>query len=160
MFDSDQLVSLLSDQLNASRDEETLFIGIQSSGVYVQDCILEALHISGPKYSIGVGFHRDDFGIRGLAGNKQGAQMPPDVASKHIVLIDDVIQSGRTARAAINVLFDYGRPASIRLAVLIDRGGRELPIEPQFCASRTDIDKHKRIEISPNAVGGLAINVA
>ncbi len=160
MFDSDQLVSLLSDQLDASRDEETLFIGIQSSGVYVQDCILEALNISGPKYSIGVSFHRDDFGIRGLSGSKQGAQMPPDVASKHIVLIDDVIQSGRTARAAINVLFDYGRPASIRLAVLIDRGGRELPIEPQFCASRTDVDKHKRIEISPNAVGGLAINVA
>jgi pyrimidine operon attenuation protein/uracil phosphoribosyltransferase len=160
MFDSDQLVSLLSDQLDASRDEETLFIGIQSSGVYVQDCIFEALNISSPKYSIGVGFHRDDFGIRGLAGNKQGAQMPPDVASKHIVLIDDVIQSGRTARAAINVLFDYGRPASIRLAVLIDRGGRELPIEPQFCASRTDVDKHKRIEISPTAVGGLAINVA
>ena len=121
---------------------------------------MEALNISGPKYSIGVGFHRDDFGIRGLAGSNQGAQMPPDVASKHIVLIDDVIQSGRTARAAINVLFDYGRPASIRLAVLIDRGGRELPIEPQFCASRTDVDKHKRIEISPNAVGGLAINVA
>jgi pyrimidine operon attenuation protein/uracil phosphoribosyltransferase len=85
--------------------------------------------------------------------------MPPDVASKHIVLIDDVIPSGRTARAAINVLFDYGRPASIRLAVLIDRGGRELPIEPQFCACRTDVDKHKRIEIFPNAVGGLAINV-
>ena len=160
MFDSDQLVSLLCDQLDASRDEETLFIGIQSSGVYVQDCVLEALNISGPKYSIGVGFYRDDFGIRGLAGNKQGAQMPPDVTSKHIVLVDDVIQSGRTARAAINVLFDYGRPASIRLAVLIDRGGRELPIEPQFCASRTDIDQHKRIEISPNAVGGLAINVA
>jgi pyrimidine operon attenuation protein/uracil phosphoribosyltransferase len=83
--------------------------------------------------------HRDDFGSRGLALAGRGSdatQLPFEIDGRHIVLVDDVLYTGRTIRAVVNELFDFGRPASVTLAVLVDRGGRELPIEAAFAASR------------------------
>jgi pyrimidine operon attenuation protein/uracil phosphoribosyltransferase len=81
--------------------------------------------------------HRDDFGsARGLASGTDATQLPFDIDGRHIVLIDDVLYTGRTIRAVLNELFDFGRPASVTLAVLVDRGGRELPIAAAFAAAK------------------------
>ena len=85
---------------------------------------------------LGVSFYRDDYAKKGLKAGARRSALPFDVAGARIVLIDDVLYTGRSTRAAINELFDYGRPASIELAVLVDRGGRELPIEPAYVGAR------------------------
>ena len=94
-----------------------------------------------------VSFYRDDFNQRGLHNETKPSQIPFDVQDKHILLIDDVFYTGRTIRAAMNELFDYGRPASITLAVLVNRGGRELPIAPQISAFNTEIEASKNLQL-------------
>ena len=87
---------------------------------------------------IDVSFYRDDYSTTGLKGGSRRTELPFDVNGATIVLVDDVLYTGRSVRAAVNELFDFGRPARIELAVLIDRGGRELPIEPTYCGARLD----------------------
>lgn len=88
---------------------------------------------------VNVSLHRDDFASKGLHGHSAPTQLPFDIAGRRILLIDDVLYTGRTIRAAINELYDYGRPASVELAVLVDRGGRELPFSARFAAAHVDM---------------------
>jgi pyrimidine operon attenuation protein/uracil phosphoribosyltransferase len=88
--------------------------------------------------------HRDDFSQRGLAAAAQQTQLDFDVNGAHVILLDDVLYTGRTIRAVLNELFDYGRPASVRLAVLVDRGGRELPVQADFAAARVACRRRSR----------------
>jgi pyrimidine operon attenuation protein/uracil phosphoribosyltransferase len=102
--------------------------------------------------------HRDDFSQRGLSISAH-TTLPFDVNGAHVLLIDDVLYTGRTLRAVLNELFDHGRPASVRLAVLVDRGGRELPIEAQFVAARVQMGADESLSLARDAAGQLSFVV-
>ncbi|MGB1091910.1 MAG: bifunctional pyr operon transcriptional regulator/uracil phosphoribosyltransferase PyrR, partial [Oceanobacter sp.] len=108
----------------------------------------QQLAIDTPLYSVDISFYLDDFTRNGLHPQVKGSELPDSIEDRHIILIDDVIMSGRTTRAAINELFDYGRPASITLACLIDIGQRELPFQPDIVAVRLQLASNERIKIS------------
>jgi pyrimidine operon attenuation protein / uracil phosphoribosyltransferase len=112
----------------------TVLVGIHSGGAWIARRLRELLGLTSEVGLIDVSFYRDDFGEKGLHPQVKPTSIPFDVEGRPIILVDDVLFTGRTTRAAINELFDYGRPANIKLAVLADRGGRELPICAEFCA--------------------------
>jgi pyrimidine operon attenuation protein/uracil phosphoribosyltransferase len=103
--------------------------------------------------------HRDDFAQRGLAGAGQQTQLGFDVNGAHILLLDDVLYTGRTIRAVLNELFDYGRPASVALAVLVDRGGRELPVQADYAASRVALSPDQTLELARADNGKFSFKV-
>ena len=103
--------------------------------------------------------HRDDFSSRGLAAGIEPTRLPFEVTGRRIVLIDDVLYTGRTIRAAINELFDFGRPASVVLAVLVDRGGREMPIQPDFAAVTLELPAQRRLSLLRDESGGFAFDL-
>ncbi len=129
--------------------------GITSGGAWLAERLQRDLGLSGNAGVISSAMHRDDFAQRGLS---MGAQtvLPFDVNGAHVILVDDVLYTGRTLRAVINELFDYGRPASVQLAVLADRGGRELPIEAQVCAATVNMPAGQRLELARDADGRLS----
>jgi len=102
--------------------------------------------------------HRDDFSRRGMTAGAQ-TQIAFDVNEAHIILLDDVLFTGRTIRAVINELFDFGRPASVKLAVLVDRGGRELPIQADFCAARVALPATQSLALARSDAGVFSFNV-
>lgn len=110
----------------------TALVGIHTGGVWLAQRLHAALKISHPLGSLDVSFYRDDFGKIGLHAQTKSSDIPFDVEGRDIIVVDDVLFTGRTIRAAMNELFDYGRPASIKLACLVDRGGRELPVSADF----------------------------
>ena len=110
-------------------------VGIASGGVWLAERLQADLKLTGKTGTLSSSMHRDDFAKRGLASSSQ-TQLPFDVNGAHLVVVDDVLYTGRTLRAVINELFDYGRPASVKLVVLVDRGGRELPIQPDLAIAR------------------------
>jgi len=112
--------------------QNTAIVGIHSGGVWVAQRLHHDLALPGRVGSLDISFYRDDFGRIGLHPQVKPSDIPFDVAGASILLVDDILFTGRTIRGAMNVLFDYGRPARIDLAVLIDRGGRELPVEARF----------------------------
>ena len=114
---------------------DTRLVGITSGGAWLVERLQRDLGFSGKPGVISSAMHRDDFAKRGLASSAQ-TQLPFDVNGAHILILDDVLYTGRTLRAVINELYDYGRPASVKLAVLVDRGGRELPVQADFAAAR------------------------
>ncbi|MDQ6981554.1 MAG: bifunctional pyr operon transcriptional regulator/uracil phosphoribosyltransferase PyrR [Mariprofundus sp.] len=124
----DQMASEIADRV---AETEVCLIGIQRGGAKVADVIQQRLEQAGSSVCRGnldISFYRDDLDTIGPNPEVRPSDLPFDVSGKHIWLVDDVLYTGRTIRAAMDVLFDYGRPASIRLAVLVDRGGRQLPI--------------------------------
>jgi len=129
--------------------------GITSGGAWLAERLQRDLELAGDAGVISSSMHRDDFAQRGLAVSAQTV-LPFDVNGAHVVLIDDVLYTGRTLRAVINELFDYGRPASVQLAVLVDRGGRELPIEANVCAATATVPAGQRLELARDADGRLS----
>lgn len=111
-------------------------VGVHSGGVWLARRLHADLGLQTPAGSLSSAFHRDDYDRRKLPSEIHGTELPFEVAGADIILVDDILYTGRTVRAALNEIFDYGRPARVRLAVLIDRGGRELPIEADFCGTR------------------------
>ncbi|MBK3018849.1 bifunctional pyr operon transcriptional regulator/uracil phosphoribosyltransferase PyrR, partial [Klebsiella pneumoniae] len=103
--------------------------------------------------------HRDDFGSKGMSATTDHTRLPFDINDRHVLLIDDVLYTGRTTRAVINELFDFGRPASVTLAVLVDRGGRELPIEPAFSAARVALAPEQRLRLAKDTDGRFSFDV-
>jgi len=130
--DAEQLLDALTDQMRAEVGPDTGLIGIYTGGVWLAERLHRALKLEVPLGTLDVSFYRDDYGKIGLHRDVKRSHIPFDVEGRHLVLVDDVLYTGRTIRAAMNELFDYGRPASIRLAALVDRGGRELPIAAQY----------------------------
>jgi pyrimidine operon attenuation protein/uracil phosphoribosyltransferase len=114
-------------------------VGIHTGGVWLAERLREELKIEQPVGVLDVSFYRDDFASGGLAPDVKPSRIPFEVAGQDLLLIDDVLYTGRTTRAAMNELFDYGRPARIDLAVLIDRGGRELPIAAQVIGRTLEV---------------------
>lgn len=130
------------------QDPQTVLVGVWSGGAWLAERLARDLGLSQPHGVISSALHRDDFGSRGMASTKDATHLPFEVDGRHIVLIDDVLYTGRTTRAVINELFDFGRPASVTLAVLVDRGGRQLPIEPAFSAARITLPEDQRVSLA------------
>ncbi|MEO5343321.1 MAG: bifunctional pyr operon transcriptional regulator/uracil phosphoribosyltransferase PyrR [Gammaproteobacteria bacterium SHHR-1] len=119
---------------------DPLMVGIHTGGVWVADLLHRQLGLSEPLGVLDISFYRDDFTRIGMNPEVRPSDIPFDLEGRHVLLVDDVIQTGRTARAALNELFDYGRPASVSLLVLVQRNGRELPIQPKLSALQLDQD--------------------
>ena len=126
-LDAESLYQTLCKGVGAMLTPTSRLVGITSGGAWLANRLQKDLNLTGEAGSISSAMHRDDFAKRGLADGGQ-TKLPFEVNAAHVILLDDVLYTGRTIRAVLNELFDYGRPASIRLAVLVDRGGRELPI--------------------------------
>lgn len=124
----------LAEALRPSLTSTTALVGIHSGGVWVAERLAALLDLPAAQVGqIDVSFYRDDFGARGLHPQVRPTSLPFEVEGRHLILVDDVLFTGRTTRAAVNELFDYGRPGVIELAVLADRGGRELPVAARWC---------------------------
>lgn len=119
----------LQEFLDKTGRHDPLVIGIHTGGTWIAEALHRLLGIREPLGELNIAFYRDDFSRIGMHPHVTPSSLPFEVEDRHIVLVDDVLYTGRTIRAAMNEIFDYGRPASISLAVLIDRGGRELPVQ-------------------------------
>lgn len=137
---------------------QTHLVGITSGGAWLAERLQADLKIPGPHGVISSAMHRDDFAQRGLA-TAEPTRLPFDVNGAHIVILDDVLYTGRTIRAVINELFDYGRPASVQLAVLVDRGGRELPIQADYAASRVLVPPTQSLALRRSEAGVFTFSV-
>jgi pyrimidine operon attenuation protein/uracil phosphoribosyltransferase len=132
--DAELLLAELAAALQPTIDpERTALVGIHTGGVWVAERLHRQLGLRLPLGAIDVSFYRDDYSQRGLHANAKASNIPFEVEGARVVIVDDVLYTGRTIRAAINELFDYGRPAMVELAVLVDRGGRELPMAATYC---------------------------
>ena len=129
--------------------------GVPSGGAWLVERLQRDLGLPGEPGVISSGLHRDDFARRGLAVGMH-THLPFEVNGAHVLLVDDVLYTGRTLRAVINELFDYGRPACVQLAVLVDRGGRELPIEATFCAATVTLPHDQSLELARDQRGALS----
>ena len=128
--------------------ENAALVGIWSGGAWLAERLQRDLGLDGDPGVISSTLHRDDFSERGLASGNGVTQLPFAIDGCHIVLIDDVLYTGRTIRAAVNELFDFGRPASVTLAVLVERGGRELPVAAAFAAARIMLPATQRLSLA------------
>ncbi len=148
----EQLIPRIARQLQeylAERQiEQPKFIGIHTGGVWVATRLLAELGQSEPFGELNVSFYRDDFSRRGLHPQVKPSQLPFEIEGQHLVLIDDVLMSGRTIRAALNELFDYGRPASVTLVCLLDLNARELPVRPDIVGQTLSLEKNQRVKLT------------
>jgi pyrimidine operon attenuation protein/uracil phosphoribosyltransferase len=122
-------------------------VGVHTGGVWVAERLRTLLGITDPLGFLDISFHRDDFSHLGMNPQVKPSHLPFDVDGRHIILVDDVLYTGRTVRAALNEIFDYGRPHSVLLAVLVDRGGRELPIEANVAGIHLQLGKHEHLKL-------------
>ena len=138
---------------------QAALVGIWSGGAWLAERLQRDLKLDGEHGVISSALHRDDFDKRGLTAGTGQTRLPFDVEGRHIVLIDDVLYTGRTTRAVINEMFDFGRPASVTLAVLVDRGGRELPIQPAYSAARVALPAAQRLALAQDEAGRFSFNI-
>ena len=137
---------------------EMRLVGVTSGGVWLAERLQRDLGLSGRSGVISSSMHRDDYARRGMTAGAQ-TQIDFDVNEAQIVLLDDVLYTGRTIRAVINELFDFGRPASVKLAVLVDRGGRELPIQADCCAARVSLPATQSLALARSESGVFSFNL-
>jgi pyrimidine operon attenuation protein/uracil phosphoribosyltransferase len=157
--DAEALLARLLDQMKPVAGSDTGIIGIHTGGVWVAERVHAALGITVPSGTLDVSFYRDDFEKIGLHRNVKTSDLPFDVEGRRLILVDDVLYTGRTIRAAMNVLFDYGRPASIQLAALVDRGGRELPIAADFLGGHVTLAVSQSIELTRDGANKLSFKL-
>jgi pyrimidine operon attenuation protein/uracil phosphoribosyltransferase len=136
-----------------------VLVGVWSGGAWLAERLQADLGLPGAHGVISSTLHRDDFGARGLATGTDPTQLPFEIDGRHIVLIDDVLYTGRTIRAVLNELYDYGRPASVQLAVLVDRGGRELPIAAAFAAAKLALPATQRLSLARTPAGAFDFSI-
>ena len=133
-LDAEALCRQLAEQIRPHVGPATALVGIYTGGLWLAERLHAELGIAQPLGAIDVSFYRDDYASKGLHASPKKTEIPFDVDAAHVILIDDVLYTGRTTRAALNELFDFGRPGVVELAVLVDRGGRELPVAARYCA--------------------------
>ena len=138
----------LSQYIKQKKIEDPVMVGIHTAGLWIAERLHASLNINEPLGELNISFYRDDFSRIGLHPQIKPSKLPFSLENKHIILVDDVLYTGRTIKAAMNELFDYGRPASITLAVLIDRGHRELPIEAQVVGLKEEMKSDSYFKIS------------
>ncbi len=159
---AEALLSNLSEQLNVHLTKNSALVGIHSGGAIILNRLLATLETTINDLDIlhgtlDVSMHRDDYATRGISATIKPTKIGFDVEGKHIILIDDIFNTGRTARAAMNEIFDFGRPASITFATLVNIGGAELPISPQIVAHEMTLAADERIALSENTDGTLML---
>lgn len=137
---------------------DTRLVGITSGGAWLVERLQKDLGLSGAPGIISSAMHRDDFARRGLSASAQTA-LPFDVNGADVLLLDDVLYTGRTIRAVLNELFDFGRPACVRLAVLVDRGGRELPVAADFAAAKLTLPDTQSLALARSDAGAFSFDV-
>lgn len=135
------------EQLHPVLKRRPLMIGIHTGGVWIAERLHELLNLEEPLGTLDISFYRDDFTRIGMNPQVRTSHLPVNVEDRHLILVDDVLHTGRTIRAALNEIFDYGRPASVMLACLIERGGRELPIEPQVVGEHVKLGKNEHVKL-------------
>jgi pyrimidine operon attenuation protein/uracil phosphoribosyltransferase len=161
-LDAEALYARLRDgvrTLLAARGAGAAIVGIHTGGAWLAERLQRDLGLPGRPGLISSTLHRDDFGSRGLAGGGEATALPFAIDGRHIVLVDDVLYTGRTIRAVVNELFDFGRPASVALAVLVDRGGRELPIGAAFAATTVALSARQKVSLERGDDGRFALAV-
>jgi len=134
-------------------------IGIHSGGAWIAERLHRDLALPTPLGSLSSAFHRDDYGRRGLPAEMKSTELPFEIGGADVILVDDILFTGRTVRAALNELFDFGRPARVELAVLLDRGGRELPIEARYCGARHPLAPGQNFVLLRNADHSLSLTL-
>ena len=144
--------------MRALRGPQTHLAGIASGGAWLAERLQQDLGLDGAPGVLSSAMHRDDFAQRGLAASAQ-TSLPFDVNGADILVLDDVLYTGRTVRAVLNELYDYGRPARVRLAVLVDRGGRELPIQADFAAARVALPATQSLALARTDSGHFHFQV-
>ena len=137
---------------------DTRLVGITSGGAWLVERLQKDLGLAGAPGVISSAMHRDDFARRGLSSSAQTA-LPFDVNGADVLLLDDVLYTGRTIRAVLNELFDFGRPACVRLAVLVDRGGRELPVVADFAAATLTLPDTQSLALARSDAGAFSFDV-
>ncbi len=152
-LDAEQLYGVLLKGVQRLVQPDSALVGVWSGGAWLAERLSQDLQRTESHGCISSALHRDDFSRRGMAASRDATNLPFEIEGRHILLIDDVLYTGRTTRAVINELFDYGRPASVTLVVLVDRGGRELPIEPAFSAARITLPAAERVSLGRGADG-------
>jgi pyrimidine operon attenuation protein/uracil phosphoribosyltransferase len=160
-LDAEALYQSLSTQVKTAlaKAENVAIVGIHSGGAWLAERLAMEMQLSERLGFIDVSFYRDDFAEKGLRADIKPTQIPFDVDGATILLVDDVLYTGRTTRAAINELFDYGRPARILLAALVDRGERELPIAADFVAQTISIPDRQSLVLQRADDGRLSLTV-
>jgi len=144
----EKLAADLENLLALRNISDPLMVGIHTGGVWLAERLHKMLNIQQPLATLDISFYRDDFSRIGMNPQVKPSQLPPQVENCHIVLVDDVLQTGRTIRAAMNELFDYGRPASITLVCLVERSGRELPIQADVVGQVLKLQDNEQIKLT------------
>jgi len=155
--DAEQLLQVLVQQMEGAVRHDARLVGIHSGGAWMAERLASMLPGEHAFGTIDVSFYRDDYSRVGLKPTVKRTSLPFDIDGAHVVLVDDVLYTGRSVRAALNELFDFGRPASVELAVLVDRGGRELPIEPTYCGTRLAVVESGTIVLQRSDDGRLSL---
>jgi len=155
--DAEETLVALANRMRGAVAFDAKFVGIYSGGAWIAERLAQSIEGDHAVGFIDVSFYRDDFSRKGLKPEVKRTELPFEVEGATIVLIDDVLYTGRSVRAAVNELFDYGRPARVELAVLVDRGGRELPIEAAYAGVRLAVARNLSIVLSRNGEGKLLL---
>lgn len=149
-----EITSLLDEMAEQARRyfelrgiEEPIVVGIHTGGVWIAEALRQRLGYQRPMGRLDISFYRDDFSRIGMHPQVRPSELPEELDNQHVLLVDDVLFTGRTIRAALNELFDYGRPASVALAVLVERDGRELPIEAAIVGAHMELGAHEQVKL-------------
>lgn len=145
-------------QLIAASPTPPRLVGVASGGAWLAERLQKDLGLSDEIGVLSSAMHRDDFSSRGLAASV-ATQLPFEVNGANLIVLDDVLYTGRTIRAVLNELFDYGRPASVKLAVLVDRGGRELPVQADLAMARVALPAAQSLQLARSATGQFSFKV-
>jgi pyrimidine operon attenuation protein/uracil phosphoribosyltransferase len=157
--DAETLLPGLAAQIKARVTPATAMIGLYTGGAWLAERLHPLLGLKEPLGLMDIAFYRDDYAKEGLKHDPKRTRIPFEVEGREILLVDDVLYTGRTVRAAMNELFDYGRPKSISLVVLADRGGRQLPIAAQYCGAQVEVPGGMRLRLKRATNGKLALEL-
>ena len=150
-LDVDSIITAMAEQLRSILQtyniSDPIMIGIHTGGVWIAERLHKTLELQEPLGTLDISFYRDDFTRVGVNPQVKPSRLPLKVDNRHIILVDDVLYTGRTIRAALNEIFDYGRPASILLAVLVERSGRELPIQADIVGKHVEVGENRQIKL-------------
>ena len=144
----EKLATDLENLLEHRAIEKPLMVGIHTGGAWLAEKLHKQLKLEDDLSTLDISFYRDDFSRIGMNPQVKPSSLPPQVEDRHIILVDDVLQTGRTIRAAMNEIFDYGRPASITLACLIERSGRELPIQADVVGQVLELANNEQVKLT------------
>lgn len=157
--DAEALCARLAAELKPRLKPGTAMIGLYTGGALLAERLHPLLDLSTPLGLMDIAFYRDDYSKQGLHHDPKRTRIAFEVEGRHLLLVDDILYTGRTVRAAMNELFDYGRPASITLVVLADRGGRQLPIDAQYCGAKVEVPEGRRLRMKCTEAGRLILEI-